>query len=185
LNTQQLISGVAQRYARSLFALAQEQGKTEAVTVELAALQKALGESADFLSFTLSPIIPAQQQVETLKTLFTKFGVSALTANFVQLLAQNRRLNLLNETIIAYGQLLDKSKGLMKAEVTPAEPLSDQQQRALKDALKITTGKDVAIDAHIDQSLIGGLIIRLGSRMLDTSLKTKLASLKVALKGTA
>jgi F-type H+-transporting ATPase subunit delta len=185
LKNQQVISGVAARYARSLFELAQEAGITETVAGELGAVSKALDDVPEFRTFTASPIISAQQQIAALQALLPKLGAKNLTSNFVQLLAQNRRLNLLNETIIAYGQLLDKSKGLMKAEVTSAEPLSGAQAQALKDALKSTTGKDVAIDAHIDQSLIGGLIVRLGSRMVDTSLKTKLANLKVALKGTA
>jgi F-type H+-transporting ATPase subunit delta len=185
LNTQQLISGVAQRYARSLFELAQGEGSADTAAEELSTLAKALQEIPEFRAFTASPIITAQQQINALKTLLPKLGAQSLTSNFVQLLAQNRRLHLLGETIIAYGQLLDKSKGLMKAEVISAEPLSAAQTQALKDALKSTTGKDVAIDAHIDQSLIGGLIVRLGSRMVDTSLKTKLSTLKVALKGTA
>jgi F-type H+-transporting ATPase subunit delta len=185
LTSQQLISGVAQRYARSLFALAQDTGKIDVVAAELTSLQKALDESADFKAFVNSPVIPAQQQVESLKKLFAKFGVSSLTANFVQLLAQNRRLNLLRETIIAYRRLLDESKGVTSAEVISAEPLSENQSRALKEALKSATGKNVTLDPHIDQSLLGGLIVHLGSRMLDTSLKTKLSSLKVALKGTA
>ena len=185
MSTKKLISGVAQRYARSLFALAQDTDKVEATAAELTALRKALNDSADLRAFAASPVIPAQQQMDTLKKLLSKFGVSQLTANFVGMLAQNRRLNLLEECIIAYHRLLDESKGIAAAEVISAEPLSDSQMRALKEALKGATGKDVAVDSHIDQSLIGGLIVKLGSRMLDTSLKTRLASLKVALKGTA
>lgn len=185
MNTQQIISGVAGRYARSLFELAQEENSTDTVAQELDALAKALDVSKEFRSFIEFPILTAQEQIGALKALMAKFGVKGLTANFLGLLAQNRRLYLLPQTITGFQRLLDESKGLTKAEVTSAEPLSEQQRRALKDALKSKAGKDVDIKSHIDQSLIGGLVIRLGSRMLDTSLKTKLSTLKVALKGTA
>jgi F-type H+-transporting ATPase subunit delta len=180
-----MISGVSLRYARPLFELAKEANSTDAIAEELATLAKALEDSSDFRSFVESPVLSAQEQMDALKNLLPKLGAKNLTSNFVSLLAQNRRLSLLGETIIAYRRLLDESKGVTKAEVTSAEPLSENQMKALKDALKSTTGKDVQIESHIDQSLIGGLVVRLGSRMVDTTLKTKLSSLKVALKGTA
>ncbi len=180
----QIISGVAGRYARSLFELAQEDNSVGEVMLELDALAKALEDSADFRAFVNSPLLAAQEQIGALKALLAKSGASKLTANFLALLAQNRRLSLLGEMILAYRHLLEQSKGIASAEVVSAEPLSDNQVLALKEALKSATGKDVAIDAHVDQSLIGGLIVKLGSRMLDTSLKTKLSTLKTALKGT-
>lgn len=185
MKNEQLISGVAQRYARSLFELAQEAGKTDAVAQELALLKQALQESREFRAFTQLPTLSAQEQIGVLQKLLPVFAIKNLTANFVQLLARNRRLGLLLQTIVAYEQLLARSKGLASAEVISAEPLTEQQTRALKEALKDSTGKDVTIESHVDQSLIGGLVVKLGSRMLDTSLKTKLSHMKTALKGIA
>jgi F-type H+-transporting ATPase subunit delta len=185
LSKEQIISGVAQRYARSLFELAQEEKLADSVAEELAALSTALEESTEFRSFARSPILTAQEQIDVLKNILPKLGVKNLTANFVQLLAQNRRLSLLEDAISAYKMLLDRSKDIAKAEVISAEPLSTLQVQTLKDALKGTASKDIRLEQHVDQSLIGGLIVRLGSRMIDTSLKTKLSTLKTALKGIA
>ena len=174
---------MARRYARSLFELAQEENAAEKVETELNTLAQALKESREFRLFADSPVMTAQEKITVLRDLLPKLQIKNLTSNFVLLLAKNRRLMLLSEAIIAYRQLAERGKGRLSAEIASAEPLSQAQAQALKDALKETTGKDVALDAHVDQSLIGGLIVKLGSRMLDTSLKTKLANLKIALKG--
>ncbi|MES2906865.1 MAG: F0F1 ATP synthase subunit delta [Pseudomonadota bacterium] len=180
-----MISGVAGRYARSLFELADEAKSIDAVSSELASLKKALNDSRDLKAFVESPLLSAGEQISALKQILDKAGVKDLTAKFVQLLAQNRRLNLLSETISGFEKLVAQSKGLTGAEVTSAEPLSENQLGAIKAALKESTGKDVEIETRVDQSLIGGLVVKLGSRMLDTSLKTKLSSMKTALKGIA
>ncbi len=180
-----LISGVASRYARSLFELASEQGAADKVRAELGMLQTALTESRELRELAASPVIAAADQLKALGALVSAMKVSELTGNFVKLLATNRRLSLLSQTITAFENFADEQAGLVSADVTSAEKLSEQQVKALKDALKDTTGKDVTLNQRVDQGLIGGLIVQLGSRMIDTSLKTKLANMKTALRGHA
>ena len=180
-----LISSVASRYARSLFELAREQNIADKVRAELGMVQTALSESREFRELTASPVLPAADQLNGITALMSAMKVSDLTANFVKLLTTNRRLSLLSQTITAFEAFADEHAGLISADVTSAEKLSDQQVRALKDALKETTGKDVTLNQRVDQALIGGLVVQLGSRMIDTSLKTKLANMKTALRGQA
>ena len=114
-----------------------------------------------------------------------ELGISGSALNFLKLVAQNRRLHALPDIIKAYATLLSQSKGEVAGEVTSAEPLSDAQLSDLKAALKGSLGQDVALSTRVDSSILGGLIVKVGSRMLDNSLKTKLQNLKVAMKGTA
>lgn len=180
---EQIISGVAQRYARSLLELGEEQGRTDVIRDEFAGLSQALQESHELRFLVNTPLLRAKDQIDALDKLLHAMKISGLTANFVKLLASNRRLKLLPQTIIAFRQLLDESRGVTTAEVTSAEPLTESQIAALKNSLKETLGKDVSLKPHVDQSLIGGLVIKLGSRMIDTSLKTRLMTMKTALKG--
>jgi F-type H+-transporting ATPase subunit delta len=178
-----IVSGVAGRYATALFELAESAGALDRVQQELAGFAKALDGSADLARLVRSPVFAADEQVKALEALLPKLGVTGLAANFLKLMARNRRLFLARAAIGAYGALLAAKRGSTTAEVTSAEPLTDAQTKALKEALAAAASKkDVDLIARVDPSLIGGLVVKLGSRMIDTSLKTKLAQLKIALK---
>jgi F-type H+-transporting ATPase subunit delta len=178
----QVVSGVAARYASALFELAEESGATDRVKSQLDTFVKAVTESPDLARLVRSPVFTADEQVKALGALLPKFGIDGITANFFKLMASNRRLFVAPDTVAAFAALIAAKRGGASAEITSAEPLTDAQAAALKNALAAATGKDVAITTAVDQSLIGGLVVKLGSRMIDTSLKTKLAQLKIALK---
>lgn len=178
-----IVSGVALRYASALFELALEAGSLDAVSADLDAFERLLGESADLARLVRSPVFSGDEQIRAVGAVLARAGIGELSANLIKLAAQNRRLFVLPDMIKAYRQLLAAHRGEATAEVTSAEPLSDAQVSALKAALSgVTGGKDIKLASSVDPSLIGGLIVKVGSRMIDTSLKTKLSSLKVALK---
>jgi len=177
-----IVSGVAGRYAGALLDLADEAGTTERVGVQLDTFAKALDESADLTRLVRSPVYSAEEQIKALDAVMPTLGVTGLAANALKLLATNRRLFLARDVTRAYRGLLAERRGATTASVVSAEPLSPTQTQALSAALKAATGKDVTIDAKVDPSLIGGLVVQLGSRMIDASLKTKLSQLKIALR---
>lgn len=178
----QVVSGVAARYASALFELAEESGATDRVKSQLDSFAKAVTESPDLGRLVRSPVFTADEQVKALGALLPKIGIDGIVANFIKLMASNRRLFIAPDTVAAFAALIAAKRGGASAEVTSAEPLTDAQTGALKKALAAATGKDVAITTAVDPSLIGGLVVKLGSRMIDSSLKTKLAQLKIALK---
>ena len=139
-------------------------------------------QSDDLQAFIRSPVYRAEEQVRVIEAVLKQAGIGGLVANFFKVVARNRRLDAAPEIIAAFRRLLAKRRGEVTAEVTSAEPLSDAHVAAIKDALKASLGKDVTLDARVDPSLIGGLIVKVGSRMVDSSLKTKLSSLKLAMK---
>lgn len=177
-----LISGVASRYAAALLDLAEEQKSVAAVEKDLNAFDKLLADSKDLDRLVRSPVFSADEQLKALTSILDKAGMSGLAANFIKLAAKNRRLFAVPGMIAAFRAELAKRRGETTAEVTSAAPLSADQAAALKEALKASTGKTVNISAKVDPDLIGGLIVKIGSRMIDTSLKTKLNSLKFAMK---
>nr|WP_155197618.1 F0F1 ATP synthase subunit delta [Roseibium hamelinense] len=177
-----LVSGVAKRYASALLDLSEEQGVTADVERDLNTIEGFLDESSDLDRLVKSPAFSAEEQVAALSALLDKAGIKSLAANFVKLAAQNRRLFVLPGMIAAYKMLLAEKRGEVTAEVTSAAPMSDAHASALKDALSASSGKNVNITAKVDPALIGGLVVKLGSRMVDTSLRTKLNSLKFAMK---
>ncbi|MBA5776966.1 F0F1 ATP synthase subunit delta [Stappia sp. F7233] len=177
-----LISGVASRYATALLDLAEEQKAVAAVEKDLDAFDKLLAESKDLDRLVRSPVFSADEQLKALTSILDKAGMTGLAANFIKLAAKNRRLFAVPGMIAAFRVALAQRRGETTAEVTSAAPLSADQVAALKDALKASTGKTVNISAKVDPDLIGGLIVKIGSRMIDTSLKTKLNSLKFAMK---
>jgi F-type H+-transporting ATPase subunit delta len=183
--TDQTVSGVPGRYASALFELAGEEKATELVGHELANVQSAIDQSADLSRLVRSPVFSADDQVAALAAVAGQIGVTGTTLNFLKLAAKNRRLSALPDMIKAYATLLSQSKGEIAGEVTSAAPLSAQQLSDLKAALKTALGRDVALSTRVDDSILGGLIVKVGSRMMDNSLKTKLQSLKIAMKGTA
>ena len=177
-------SGVAGRYASALFDLAQEEKAVPATALALGGLAKALADSSDLRSLFTSPVFKSEDQMAAIIALAAKGNLTGLALNFVKLMCENRRLGALQEAIVAFDALVADSKGEAVAEVTSAEKLSPAQQKDLSAALKSRVGKDVSLNIKIDSSLLGGLIVKIGSTLIDNSLKTKLENLKVSMKGT-
>lgn len=175
-------SGVAGRYASALFDLAESGDALDQVGNELKAVGAMIDDSADLRRLVRSPVFSAEAQGKALSAILDKAGIKGLTANFVGLVVRNRRLFALPDMIRAYGQILARHRGEVTADVVTAHSLSDDQTKALKDAIKSAIGKDVDVSTRVDPSLLGGLVVKVGSRMIDTSLKTKLNSLKIAMK---
>ena len=177
-----ILSGMAGRYATALFDLALEANAVEAVKADLGRFDALMVESADLTRLVRSPVFSAEEQMQALSAVLDRAGIRGLTANFVKLVASNRRLFAVRDMIKAFGVLVAQHKGEATAEVTVAEPLKDQHVEALRAALKSVTGKDVDLDVKIDPAIIGGLVVKLGSRMVDSSLRTKLNAIKHAMK---
>lgn len=177
-----IVAGMAGRYATALFELADAAGSIDAVKADLDTMTRLIAESADFARVVKSPVFTSDEQVKAVTAILASLGISGLSANFVKLVAQNRRLFALPGMISAYGALVAARRGEVSAQVTAAEPLSDTHYAALKEALAAKTGKDVSLDVTVDPSILGGLIVKLGSRMVDASLKTKLNSIRHAMK---
>jgi F-type H+-transporting ATPase subunit delta len=175
--------GLAGRYANALFELAQEQKAVDAVSADLASLRRAMETSADLTRLVRSPVFSAADHARALKAILDKMGANELTTKFVLLLAQKRRLFVLLQIMSAYEHLVAKSRGETEAEVTAARTLSDGEIAELKAALKSKLGKEPRLHTKIDPSLLGGLVVKVGSRMIDSSLRTKLDGLRAAMKG--
>jgi F-type H+-transporting ATPase subunit delta len=183
--TDQTVSGVPGRYASALFELASEEKSAETIGKQLDSFNAAIAESDDLKRLVRSPVFSAEDQVNAISSVAESLGISGAALNFLKLVARNRRLAALPDMIKAYGTLLATSKGEIAGEVTSAEALSDAQLNDLKAALKSSLGSDILLSTKVDSSILGGLIVKVGSRMLDNSLKTKLQNLKIAMKGTA
>jgi F-type H+-transporting ATPase subunit delta len=178
-----IVEGVAGRYASALFDLANETSKTSDVEGDLVKFQELLDESPDLLRVVRSPVIGSGDQSRAIAAVLNKVGIGGLTANFLKLVTANRRLFVIQDIIKVYRALSAKARGEITAEVTSAFALNDGQVTALKDTLKASVGKDVTLQTRVDPSLLGGLVVKVGSRMIDSSLKTKLQNMKVALSG--
>jgi F-type H+-transporting ATPase subunit delta len=176
------VSGVAQRYANALFELALEEKAVPAIESDLNRFAALIDESADLKRLVRSPVFSAGDQMRAVEAILAKAEIGGVVANLIKVAASNRRLFAVPEIIAGFRQLAAKQRGEVAAEVTSAEPLSDAHVAELKAALKASLGKDVALETHVDPSLIGGLIVKVGSRMIDGSLRTKLNSLKLAMK---
>ena len=176
------VSGVSGRYATALFELARDQKSVDAVKADLDRFDAMLADSADLKRLVRSPVFSADAQARALTAVLERSGISGISANFLKVLTANRRLFAVSDVIRAFRALVAKFKGEATADVTVAETLNDKNLDALKTALKTVTGKDVALNMKIDPSIIGGLVVKLGSRMVDSSLRTKLNSIKHALK---
>ena len=179
-----MISGVAGRYANALFDLASEENAIPATAKSLSDLQNMIANSEDLTRLLQSPVFKAEDQMNALTALASKAGVSGLALNFVKLLCEKRRLPALNDAISGFQTLVAEAKGEMVAEVTSSEKLTAAQLKDLQAALKTKLGRDVTLQTNIDPSILGGLIVKAGTTMIDDSLKTKLQNLKVAMKGT-
>ncbi len=178
-----IMAGVAGRYAAALFDLANEQNRLAEVEADLVNVQALMDESEDFRRLVRSPVFSAGDQQRALTAIMTRAGVTDLAGNFFLLAARNRRLFAAPGMIRAFRALAARRRGEVEAEVVSATPLSEEHIAALKEILRASTGKDVQLAAKVDPSLIGGLIVKVGSRMIDSSLRTKFANLEVSLKG--
>jgi F-type H+-transporting ATPase subunit delta len=176
------VSGVSGRYATALFELARDERAIDAVLLDLDQFNAMLDDSADLRRLVRSPVFSADMQVKALTVVLDRAGITGISANFLKVLTANRRLFAVADVIRAFRALVAKFKGEAAADVTVAEPLSDKNLDALRTALKSVTGKDVALSVKVDPAIIGGLVVKLGSRMIDSSLRTKLNSIKHAMK---
>ena len=176
------VSGVSGRYATALFELARDEKAIDAVAADLDKFEAMLNESADLKRLVRSPVFAADAQLKALTAVLDKAGISGVSANFLKVLTENRRLFAVADVIGAFRALVARFKGEATADVTVAEALSDKNLDALTAALKSVTGKDVTLKVKVDPAIIGGLVVKLGSRMVDSSLRTKLNSIKHAMK---
>lgn len=171
------------RYATALFDLAREAKALDAVERSLSAVKAALAESADFKALTVSPLIARADAKKAIAAAAASMKLDATTTSFLGVLAENRRLAELPAILRAFRTLLANHRGETTAEVTSAHPLDTGQQDALKQQLKTRLGRDVSIDLNVDPSLLGGLVVRIGSQMIDSSIRTRLNTLANAMKG--
>jgi len=176
------VSGVAERYAGSLFELASEAKSVARVEADLGRFEAMLDGSADLQRLIRSPVFAAEDQARAIAALLDRAGISGLAGNFIKVAAANRRLFAVPAMIQAFRRIAAEHRGEASAEVTSAHALTTAQQTELKATLKSVAGKDVSVAVSVDPSLLGGMIVKMGSRQIDTSLKTKLNSLKLALK---
>lgn len=175
-------SDVGARYARALIDLAVESGAVEAVEADLAMLKHALAESRELRTLIASPKFTFEDKGKGLLAVARRAGVSPLTGKFLGLLAHNRRAGALSEVIAAFERLAAERRGLIAAKVVTAAPMTRAQEQSLATALRAALGRDPQVEMSVDPTLLGGLKVRVGSRLYDASLKTKLDSLKFALK---
>lgn len=178
-----LTSGLAARYAQALLDLADEKKKLDAVAEDLRGLQQLLAENDELRRFIRNPLYGRTRQMAAMKRIMDDAGVDAITANFAQLVARNGRLFALPEMARAYLDELARRRGEVTAQVTTARELTDKQAQQLEEALRQSVGGKVHLRTAVDRSLIGGMVVRVGSRMVDNSLRSKLNRLEHALKG--
>ena len=177
-----LISGVAARYASALFELAEEAKAIDAAAADLDRFDSLIRDSADLQRLIRSPAFTAEQQEKAISAVVAKAGLSQLVANFIRLVAANRRLFALPDMIRAFRERVAEAKGIVRAQVTLAEQPSDKVLNDIKAALREVAKANIALDVKIDPSLIGGLVVKVGSRMVDASVRTKLNSIRLAMK---
>lgn len=175
-------AGVAGRYAAALFDLAKEAGSVETVETELKALAGLIDASADLRAFLKSPVYDRDDQNRVASALAEKAGFGALTANFIRLIARNGRLFALPAVIAAFLAMAAADRGEVAAEAITAAPMNEEQAKALRHEIEAMAGKAVNLETRVDPDLLGGLIVKIGSRMIDASLRTKLNRLKTVMK---
>ena len=177
------ISGLALRYATAAFELAAEERGIDRLAAEFATLKGLLSTSPDLNRLVRSPLFSREEQARGMVAVLARAGAGDLTRKLVLLLAQKRRLFALADIIRAFEQLLAKHRGEIAAEVTSARALSAAETAELRTILKDKLGREPMIASHVDPKLLGGLTLRVGSRMIDSSLRTKLNNLRAAMKG--
>lgn len=171
------------RYATALFDLARESKSIDAVEASLATVRAALDQSDDFRALSTSPIVSRSDAAKGIAATSAAMKLDATTTNFLGVLAQNRRLSQLPAIIKSFRALAAQHRGEASAEVVSAHPLTDAQVDALKQGLRARIGRDVSVDLSVDPSLLGGLVVKIGSQMIDSSIKTRLNTLAHAMKG--
>lgn len=181
-NTGSIIATVAGRYALALFELAQETKSIDKVETELNRFAGFIDESADLKRLIRSPVFTAEKQEKAVAAILDKAGLSGITANFIRLMARQGRLFTLPDAILIFRDLVMNAKGIIRAEVSVAEEPSAKALATIKAALTETAKAEVDIDLKVDPDLIGGLVVKMGSRMVDASVRTKLNSIRLAMK---
>ncbi len=186
---EQSTASVPGRYAFALYELARDQKAVPSVETELAKFSAILDANPDLQRLVRSPVFTSDEQTKAISAVLAKAGIGGVAANFLKLLAKNRRLFAVADMIKAFRAIAAKERGEVVAEVASANPLTDAQTADLKSTLqgfvtKQALGRDITIHSKVDPSLLGGIVVKVGSRMIDSSLKTKLSTLKVAMKGT-
>ena len=176
-------ASLAGRYATALFGLARDENQIDAVTRSLDTLEAAITESADFRALTTSPLVGRAEAGKAIEALVPTLGIDPITARFLGVLTENGRLDQLKAVIRTVRQLAAGHRNETTAEITSAFPLDDKQVAALKSSLKARLGRDVAVEAKVDPEILGGIIVRHGSQMIDASIRTKLNTLAQAMKG--
>jgi F-type H+-transporting ATPase subunit delta len=179
---QGIVSGMAGRYATALFELALDANAVDTVRADLARFDALISESPDLARLIRSPVFSAEEQTSALTAVLDKAGIGGLAAQFLKVVASNRRLFAAPDMVKAFNELVANHKGEVTAQVTLAEQPSDAHLAAIKDTLNAVTKKDVQVDVNVDPAIIGGLIVKVGSRMVDSSLRTKLNAIKHAMK---
>jgi len=180
---EQHTSGLAGRYATALFELAQEERAVEVVERDLATLRSAVNRSPDLARLVRAPVFSRDDQKKGMDAVLRRMEAAPLTVRFVLLLAAKGRLFLLLDVARAYDMLIAKQRSEVRAEVSSARPLDDSEVAELRQVLKSKLGRDARLDAKVDPSLLGGLVVKVGSRMIDSSLRTKLDGLRAAMRG--
>ncbi len=176
-------ASLAGRYALALFELARDEKQLETVSKSLGAVRQALAESDDFRALTTSPLVGRAASGRAIAAAAGAMDVDPLTRNFLGVLANNRRLSQLGAVIRAYNLLVARHRGEVTAEITSARPLDDQQVEAIKASLRTRMGRDIAVDLSVDPAILGGVVVKIGSEMIDGSIRTKLNNLALAMKG--
>jgi F-type H+-transporting ATPase subunit delta len=177
-----IVSGIAGRYASALFDLAEEEGKIDAIGAELDRFSALINGSDDLKRFIKNPVFTAAEQLAAVTALLKQAKIAGLGANFIKVVASKRRLFAIEGMVSGYRALVADKRGVISAEVTVAEAMSDKNSKTVKDALASLTGKTIAVTEKVDPSIIGGLIVKMGSKMVDASVRTKLNSMKLAMK---
>ena len=176
-------ASLAGRYASALFGLARDERQIDAVGRSLEALASALADSREFSELVASPLVSRKDAAKAFAALGPQLGLDPITGNFLGVLARNGRKRELGKIIRAFKRIAADHRGEISAEVTSAHPLKDDQVEALKAQLGKRAGRDVTIDAYVDPNILGGIVIKLGSEMIDASIRTKLNRLTAAMKG--
>jgi F-type H+-transporting ATPase subunit delta len=177
-----MVSGVAGRYASALFELARDQRAVDAVAGDLDRFDALIRESPDLQRLVRSPVFTAEEQGKAVGAILDQAGIGGLAGNFIRLVTTNRRLFALPDMIRGYRKLVAESKGIVRAEVRLAEPPSDRVLNDIKAALREVASAEVDVDVKVDPNLIGGMIVQMGSRMVDASLRTRLNAIRLAMR---
>ncbi|MGR3757344.1 MAG: F0F1 ATP synthase subunit delta [Tranquillimonas sp.] len=175
-------TGIAQRYATAIFELAREAGSLDKLAADMDTLDAALSESPDFRSLISSPVYSRDDQQNAISALSARMELSELVANTLRLMASKRRLFVLPQLIVALRERIARERGEISADVVSAKELTDGQRAKLSETLKAAMGRDVTLNTTVDDKLIGGLVVKVGSKMIDTSIRTKLLTLQNTMK---